>query len=545
MKRLGSELSGQLDPKRTRQGNEDVQAAQSGALATNNEQGLVNQELSSLPAQTLLVTGQALGKSAATNQARQINASIANTVGQTEGVVTNAALNTDLFHGAIAPQLQEQKALEEATEHEAEVLRYKWISRLMSLGSINTPDQFKNLLSQPVSMIKQLVETQEGDLQSKQAAEENEQATQLAGININNQPPQAQPVQPAGQVGQPTIQTQAQAQAQAQTQAQAQPQQTTGTSDPATDVPSNGSNANRRLGNASWTSQPVYFDDTGAQRVKTFAPPNGVQRGQEDQYASGVLINPLVSGGNDETQEEENPGLGRYENELRPFLPLGGSDLFTDTRDERLQKSLNQALFDSIIRDPETGDSNINPLQMGIVIENAIRFSGDHKVFDPVFPGGSLNTGSLPATSERLEIPAHILQMEHCKLQCARKQKKRHSSVNDYLNKLALAAASALPAQTRDVRWVLQNQGNRDSQHSSASNNVMPVESNWWASKRQDDGEVPLQANLLPAQALDVDAQLGFNNAQTSSIYADMARHAVTWNPASLRFGWVPGNPFA
>ena len=73
----------------------------------------------------------------------------------------------------------------------------------------------------------------------------------------------------------------------------------------------------------------------------------------------------------------------------------------------------------------------------------------------------------------------------------------------------------------------------------------MPVESNWWASKRQDDGEVPLQANLLPAQALDVDAQLGFNNAQTSSIYADMARHAVTWNPASLRFGWVPGNPFA
>ena len=96
MKRLGSELSGQLDPKRTRQGNEDVQAAQSGALATNNEQGLVNQELSSLPEQTLLVTGQALGKSAATNQARQINASIANTVGQTEGVVTNAALNTDL-----------------------------------------------------------------------------------------------------------------------------------------------------------------------------------------------------------------------------------------------------------------------------------------------------------------------------------------------------------------------------------------------------------------------------------------------------------------
>jgi hypothetical protein len=50
---------------------------------------------------------------------------------------------------------------------------------------------------------------------------------------------------------------------------------------------------------------------------------------------------------------------------------------------------------------------------------------------------------------------------------------------------------------------------------------------------------------LLPAQALDVDAQLGFNNAQTSAIYADMARHAVTWNPSSLRFGWVPGDPFA
>jgi hypothetical protein len=300
------------------------------------------------------------------------------------------------------------------------------------------------------------------------------------------------------------------------------------------------------MGNASWTSQPVYFDSvTGAQRVKTSAPPDGVQRGQEDQYSSGVLINPLVSGGNDEAKDEDNPGQGRYENELRPFLPLGGSDLFTDTRDERLQKSLNQALFDSIIRDPETGDSNINPLQMGIVIENAIRFSGDHKVFDPIFPGGTLNTGSLPATSERLEIPSHILQMEHCKLQCARKQKKRNSAVNEYLNKLALAAASALPAQTRDVRWVLQNQGNRDSQHSSASNNTMPVENNWWASKRQDDGEVPLQANLLPAQALDVDAQLGFNNAQTSAIYADMARHAVTWNPSSLRFGWVPGNPFA
>jgi len=251
MKRLGSELSGQLDPKRTKQGNEDVQAAQSGALATNNEQGLVNQELSSLPAQTLLVTGQALGKSAATNQARQINASIANTVGQTEGVVTNAALNTDLFHGAIAPQLQEQKALEEATEHEAEVLRYKWISRLMSLGSINSTDEFKNLLSQPVSMIKQLVETQEGDLQSKQAAEDNQQETQLAGININNQPPPKQPVQPAGQVGQPGTQTQAQAQTPVQPQ--------TDTSAPAPEVPSNGSAANRRMATPRGPANPCIL----------------------------------------------------------------------------------------------------------------------------------------------------------------------------------------------------------------------------------------------------------------------------------------------
>ena len=262
------------------------------------------------------------------------------------------------------------------------------------------------------------------------------------------------------------------------------------------------------------------------------------------QENEGTIENPDRSGGPDD-KGERNPGQGRYEHELKPFLPIGGSEFFKDTHDERHIKSMNLALFDSIIRDPQTGDANINPLQMGLVVENAIRFSGDNQIFASVFPGGDLNSGALPATTERLMIPDDVLQREHCRLICARKQKNRETVNNDHKIRLGLAGATAMSRMEKDIRWINNNGSNRDSQHTIESNNTMPIEPQFWTPRRQDAGDVPLQANLLPAQALEKNLQIGMGNQKPSNPYAAAARQSINYNPSSQKFGWVPGNAFA
>ena len=262
------------------------------------------------------------------------------------------------------------------------------------------------------------------------------------------------------------------------------------------------------------------------------------------QESEGTVQNPDRGGGPDD-KGEQFPGKGRYEHELKPFLPIGGSEFFKDTHDERHIKSMNLALFDSIIRDPQTGDANINPLQMGLVVENAIRFSGDNQIFASVFPGGDLNSGALPATTERLMIPDDILQREHCRLICARKKKNRETINDDHKIMLGLAGATAMPRMENDVRWINNNGSNRDSQHTIESQNTMPVQPQFWTPRRQDAGEVPLQANLLPAQALQRNLQIGMGNQKPSNPYAAAARQSINYNPSSMKFGWVPGNAFA
>ena len=73
----------------------------------------------------------------------------------------------------------------------------------------------------------------------------------------------------------------------------------------------------------------------------------------------------------------------------------------------------------------------------------------------------------------------------------------------------------------------------------------MPLEPQFWTPRRQDAGEVPLQANLLPAQALEKNLQIGMGNQKPSNPYAAAARQSINYNPSSQKFGWVPGNAFA
>ena len=230
---------------------------------------------------------------------------------------------------------------------------------------------------------------------------------------------------------------------------------------------------------------------------------------------------------------------GRYETELLPFLPVAGGDLFYDTPDQKKEKAINQALFGNIIRDPETGDCNINPLQMGVAISDAIRFSGDNRIFDMVMPGGSLNEGAQHAGTERLILPPETLRDWHAKLMSERQVKTKLSLHNDYLAALHAAASKAVGYQHRDVRWTNNNGGNHDSQHTAEANNTMPIEPNMWTYRTQMEGVVPLQNNLLPAGALQ---ERPFGTAKTK-IYNPTARDSITFNP-NFRHGWNPGTPW-
>lgn len=233
----------------------------------------------------------------------------------------------------------------------------------------------------------------------------------------------------------------------------------------------------------------------------------------------------------------------KYNAELLPFLPVAGSNALKETREEQHQKALNEALFSNIIRDPATGDPNINPLQMGVRIEEAIRFNGDNKILDPVFPGGSLNIGALPATTERLMISHDILSDYEKRCVAQREFRRRFCATDQYRTGLMTLASKAMPVQMEDVRWDLGNKGVSDFQHNSGAFNILPIPHDMWLNRRQIDGDVPLQANLLPAQGLFISRQMGCGDLKSSAIYTPTARRDINFNNPT-RFGWNYAVPF-
>jgi hypothetical protein len=662
------------DLKRSRISDQMTEAARSGALAANNSEGFLNYGLSSNPAQTLLSTGAALGRATVSKQGSQVNSAIANTMGLTGGVYTNAAVNPDLFRGAIAPPMAEQFIMQAGKEESANGEREATINKMRGAGFVDSTAEEAELQQQPASLLPQVLATKAGDTDGRVQGQQQQPGDHGAahGLTPEQQNQQGGGQGPAGANG------------------------TNGTNGDNGANGANGTNGtngkNGRAGKKGDKGDRGDQGNQGDQGVEGQVGPRGDQGDQGDQgeqgdqgdqgvpgkrgprgqngadgqngqngqnapgtvvkkntqtseeSESGGIVNTIGQGlvkagnaigslltgsSNNDYHPLENPydkeglrrggpggrrlleddgssngrrqgaaptpvndpsattaptttttaptgyqslpwrqqaqpvepnlapqgtvdaptrnkiGIGRYEHELKPYLPTGGSEVFHDTHDERHLKSLNAALFNSIIRDPETGDANINPLAMGLVIQNALRFSGDNQIFDSVFPGGDLNMGALPATTERLMIPDEILDREHCALLCKRRIGKRETRQNDHTLRLGLAAATAMGKMQRDIQWTNNNGSNRDYQHTAASNNTMPIEPEWWNSHRQDAGEVPLQANLLPAQFLQADEQFGMGYLKPSNPYNPSARLSINYNPSSQKIGWVPGNPFA
>jgi hypothetical protein len=246
------------------------------------------------------------------------------------------------------------------------------------------------------------------------------------------------------------------------------------------------------------------------------------------------------SKGKDDEQTSKNTST---EDELRPFLPTIGSKLLEQTRDERELAGLNLALFDNIPRDLGTGDVRINPLQFDLAMEQGRRFNGDNKILDPVFPGGSLNIGALPVTTERLMLPPEELDAYHTCFISKKNKRMRMTAKDDYRQMKNDCAANALKAQMNDVRWVFNNRGSTDVFHSSSAFNTMPVPVDEWVNKKQIDGDVPLQPDLLPAQGLSIAGQLGGGPLPYTQFNSLSAKKDPTYNP-SFRYGWNYATPF-
>ncbi len=233
----------------------------------------------------------------------------------------------------------------------------------------------------------------------------------------------------------------------------------------------------------------------------------------------------------------------KYANELLPFLPIVGADVMGDTRQEKQQKSLNEALFSNIIREINPGDPNINPLAMGVRIDEALRFNGENRILDSVFPGGSLNIGALPATTDRVMIGRDVLEDEAHRVISIRNHRARFSSVVDHRLGKERLAIQAMPMHMTDVQWENANKSVSDFQHGAHAFNTMPVPVDMWVYRRQIDGDVPLQDNLLPAQGLFIQKQIGCGNLKPSVPLDASTRQNITFNP-SMRYGWNYGVQF-
>ena len=450
---------GELNPsnKRGRVGLAEQQAFRSGALSASNAQGYLNQELSTLPEQSLYAVTADLARAREATQATQGNTAIGSQWGRlTDGNVTNPALLNTLFEGNDAPDFQE---LASVMERPPDDMEEEDTPRDPEHGETNMPQ----------------------DMDNEEDRQNNKQGQQGGG----------QPGQPPGRAAD--------------------------------------DDARQRGMYANTQNNGAVGNDPSAAAYRTVP------------FTPAAATSGAVTAGSAQPNESQPAAArrGRYETELLPFLPVAGGDLFRDTTSQQQMKSLNLALFDNLIRDQGTGDANINPLQMGLVINDAWRFSGDNKIFDYTYPGGALNMGALPVGTERVFLPPTILRDCHAKYVSDRQMKQRESMNHDYRAALFAAAAGALPGQMRDVQWTNNNKGNHDCQHSVQSNNTMPMDTDYWEFRPQLDGVVPLQNNLLPAGVLQPSAF----GTKPSTIYANMAREAPTFNPPT-RFGWVPVVPF-
>jgi hypothetical protein len=440
--------------KRGRVGPAEQQAFYSGALATSNAQGYLNQELSTLPEQSLYAVTADLARAREATQATQGNTAIGSQWGRlTDGDVTNPALLNTLYEGNDAPDFPEVASVMERPPDDME------------------PEDTPRDPEHGESNMPQDMDDEEEEEEKKREQQQGQQGQR--GFMGND---------PEREKGMYTN------------------TQNNDVNDPST---------------ASYTRKPFTPAESDADGSEAPA----AQQPNESQPAAARK--------------------GRYETELLPFLPVAGGDLFRDTTSQQQEKSLNLALFDNLIRNQGTGDANINPLQMGLVINDSWRFSGENKVFDYTYPGGALNIGALPVGTERLFLPPDILRDCHAKFVSDRQLKARETLNHDYRAALFAAAASAMPSQMRDVQWTNNNKGNHDSQHSTQSNNTMPMDTDYWEYRPQLDGDVPLQNNLLPAGVLQTTP---FGNEGTY-IYTNGARSAPTFNP-SFRFGWQPVVPF-
>lgn len=455
----------------------------SGAISGSDMFGHLNVDLSTVPQKTLLAVGSDLGKSRAGQQATQINQAIGHTVARMHNAITNPQVLRDLWNGNVTLDLGDIHAIAESDTKELEASSYYWLGKLRDTNEYRDKVNSRMLDGVPVATLKSLYQSVVGTTDG-------------------------------GEYGLGPLQ---------------KDEQQRGKSRPGDPL----EKTKERMGDEG--GQPF--------RGVPFRPdvPEGDEMKDEEMKEEGMGLYRQQ-----QETERMNKKYGiksKYSEELLPFLPIVGASVLADTRQEKQEKSLNDALFSNIIRDASTGDPNINPLAMGLVIEEAIRFNGDNMIFDPVFPGGSLNIGALPATTERLMIEPAVLDDYVKRCISHRNMRKRMTSVNDYRRGQEKLAMSVMPTQMADPQWVNNNKSVADFQHSSSAFNTMPLSTDMWINRRQIDGDVPLQDNLLPAQGLFISEQPFCGKKLVSAPISAQSRRNITYNP-SMRFGWNYGVPF-
>lgn len=226
--------------------------------------------------------------------------------------------------------------------------------------------------------------------------------------------------------------------------------------------------------------------------------------------------------------------------ELRPFLPMAPGDVFMDNADDKQYKSMNLALFDSIIRDPATGGPNQNPIQYGNVLMESWRFDGNNVVLPRKLPGGSLNMGALPSETERIVPDPKTIEQIGTAMRSRKAKRKRVTRTDEVEHKRRMAAATAMGMHRKDPAWVNNNGAPRSAYVNAHANNTMPIEKNEWEHQTQTNGSMPLQPWIEPAQGLSLDTQLG-SKPVMSKPTAPQARNVPTFQTPALN-GRAHGN---
>jgi len=482
--------------KRKAGGNLRGDAIASGANSTSNMIGHLNVDLSTLPDKTLLSVGADLGRSRAGQQQTQINQAIGQTFGRMNDRITNPMVLRDLWNGNVTLDLGEIHAIAEEDSAELEHSSHYWLARLRQVNEYKDQVNSHMLDGVPVSTLKSMYET-------------------ATGTSPDKDDNAMRPYQPDDN--------------------QRQKDFARNKRDPYGRDPTHSQGGSGGDGGPAFRREPFHadMDDVGDEKEREHKDDGGEHKMSDKEMNNQMVEDMMTSYGR----------RSKYSDELLPFLPIVGANVLSDTRNEKHQKGLNEALFSNVIRDIDTGDPNINPLAMGLRIQDAIRFNGDNQILDSVFPGGSLNIGAIPSTTERMMIDPAVLgdYMKRCVSK--RNLKHRFTAVDDYKRGQVELAKNAMNVQMHDIQWTNANKSASDFQHSSDAYNTMPMPVDSWMYRRQIDGVVPLQDNLLPAQALFVSRQpFGGDNPVAYPMHAS-ARRSITYNPPT-RFGWNPGVPF-